>query len=122
MSSVMRKDTGTVADIMVTGIFMLAMTILMMAFLDDMQMIQQKMEVNQMARRYILRMETVGCLEGTDYVEMLRELSEQGVTDIDLGQTTLSPVGYGERITLEIKGKMGGQYAFEEKRTSTAKH
>lgn len=118
----MRKEAGTVANIMATGIFILAMTIVMMAFMDDMLLIQQKMEVNQIVRKYLLRMETVGYLEGTDREEMVRELEERGAAEIDLGATTLSPVEYGDRIVLEIRGKLGGQYAFWEMRTSTAKH
>ena len=119
---VMKKEPGTVANIMVTGIFILAMTIVLLAFMDDMQLIQQKMEVDQIARRYILRMETVGYLQNSDQSELIAELTEWGVTEIDLGATTVSEVGYGGRIVLEIRGKLGGQYAFWEKRTSTAKY
>lgn len=118
----MKKDLGTVANIMITGIFILAMTVVMMAFMDDMQLIQQKMEVNQVVRRYLLRMETVGCLESADRVEMIRELESWGATEIDLGTTTVDRVGYGGKIILEVSGKLGGQYAFWEKRTSTAKY
>ena len=118
----MRKDPGTVANIMITGIFLLAMTVVMLAFMDDMQLIQQKMEVNQIVRRYILRMETVGFLNSEDQAEMVRELEEWNVSDIDFGSTSMNPVGYGGRIILEIRGKLGGEYAFWEKRTSTAKY
>ncbi len=53
---------------------------------------------------------------------MSRELVEMGVTEIDLCGTTLNMTGYGEAITLHIHGKLRGEYAFEEKRVSTAKH
>ncbi|MBQ8119115.1 MAG: hypothetical protein IJ147_13820 [Lachnospiraceae bacterium] len=118
----MKKEPGTVANIMVTGIFILSMTVLMIAFLDDMHLIQQKMEVNQIIRRYILRMETTGYLDDADRAGLLTELSEQEVAEIDLGGTTIDQVGYGERIVLEVSGKLGGQYAFWEKKSSTAKY
>lgn len=118
----MKKEAGTVANIMVTGLFILSMTVVMMAFMDDMQLIQQKMEVNQIVRCYILRMETVGYLDSAAQVELLMELGEQGVTEIDLGATTMDQVGYGDRIVLEIRGKLRGQYAFKETRSSTAKY
>ena len=118
----MKKESGTIANIMATGIFILAMTVVMMAFLDDMHLIQRKMEVNQIARRYILRMETVGYLTDADRLAMMQELEEQGATQIDLGATTMTEAGYGERIVLEIRGKLGGQYEFWEKRASTAKY
>ncbi len=113
---------GSAGNIMITGIFILAMTVVMLAFLDDMWLIQQKAEVDQLARRYILRMETVGGLSPEDRENLLFELSEQGVTEIDLAGTTLGETGYGAKIVLQICGKLGGKYAFEEKRVSTAKY
>ena len=118
----MKRDPGNIANIMITGIFILAMTAIMMSFMDDMQLVQQKMEINQIARNGILRMETVGYLSSEDQMVMRQELEKQGVTDLDLGGTTMNEVGYGEKITLEIRGLLGGKYAFEEKRVSTAKH
>jgi len=35
----MKRDKGNIADIMITGIFILAMTAIMMAFMDDMKLI-----------------------------------------------------------------------------------
>lgn len=116
------RQEGTVGNIMITGIFILAMAVVMLAFLDDMRLIQQKAEVDQLARRYILRMETVGGLTPEDREDLLRELSEQGVTEIDLAGTTTEAAGYGTKIVLQICGKLGGKYAFEEKRVSTAKY
>ena len=107
---------------MITGIFILSMTVIMTTFMDDMKLVQQKMEVGQIARRYILRMETVGYLQSEDQASMLSELQEQGVTEVQLGMTTTQEVGYGGRIVLEIRGKLGGKYEFEEKRVSTAKY
>lgn len=116
------RQEGNVGNIMITGIFILAMTVVMLAFLDDMCLIQQKAEVDQLARRYILRMETVGGLTPEDREDLLRELSEQGVTEIDLAGTTSEAAGYGAKIVLRICGKLGGKHAFEEKRVSTAKY
>jgi hypothetical protein len=107
---------------MVTGIFILAMEVVMLSFLDDMEMIQQKTEVDQLARCYILRMETTGGLLPQDRDALLEELTGQGVTDTDLSGTTMGETGYGEKIVLQIRGKLGGKYEFEEKRVSTAKH
>lgn len=116
------RQPGSVANIMVTGIFILAMAVVMMAFLEDMQLIQQKSEVDQLARRYILRMETTGGLTAEDRESLLRELSDQGVVGIDLTGTTAGAAGYGAKIVLQIRGMLGGKYEFEERRVSTAKY
>ena len=100
----------------------MAMLVLMMAFMDDMRLIQQKMEVNQLARCYLLRMETVGCLREDDKEKLLSSLEELGVQEIGLGNTTMHEAGYGEPVLLEINGKLGGKYDFTEKRISTAKY
>ncbi|MCM1101954.1 MAG: hypothetical protein NC079_09600 [Clostridium sp.] len=116
------RQPGSVANILVTGIFILAMAVVMMAFLEDVELIQQKAEVDQLARRYILRMETTGGLTPEDREELLRELSGQGITGADLTGTTLGESGYGAKIVLQIRGLLGGKYEFEERRVSTAKY
>lgn len=118
----MRKEPGNIANIMVAGIVILAMTVVMTAFLDDLQLVQKKMEIHQIARRYILRMETVGYLQSEDRNTMLEELDQLGVTGVELEGTTVTEAGYGGRIVLEITGLLGGRYEFTEKRVSTAKY
>ena len=81
-----------------------------------------KTEISQLARKYILRMETVGYLTTEDNTSLCQELSAAGVTEINLSGTTQSEVSYGVPITLQISGKLKGEYLFEEKRTSTAKN
>lgn len=116
------KDSGSVGNVMITGIFVLAMTVTMLAFLDDIRLIRQQSEVTQIAREYILRMETEGSLTAEDRAGLVYELGAQGVTEIDLSGTTLSPVAYGDRIVLLIQGKLEGKYDITEKRVSTAKY
>lgn len=107
---------------MTAGICMLAMTVMMLSYMDNVWLIHQKAAVRQIARQYILRMETVGYLTEADRIRMGQELSGVGVTQLELEGTTLSPVQYGDIITLEIRGVLEGEYDFEEKRISTAKH
>jgi len=118
----MKKEKGSIGDIMSAGICMLAMTALLLSYMDNVWLIHQKTEVSQIARQYILKMETVGYLEEADRIRLGQELDGVGVTELELSGTTMSPVAYGDIITLEIRGKLGEEYEFEEKRISTAKH
>ncbi len=118
----MRKEKGSIGDIMSAGICMLAMTVLMLSYMNNVWLIHRKTEVSQIARQYILKMETVGYLTEEDRIRLGRELDEAGVTQLELEGTTMSPVTYGDIITLEIRGKLEGEYDFEEKRISTAKN
>lgn len=118
----MRQEKGSIGDIMSAGICMLAMTILMLSYMDNVWLIHRKTEVSQIARQYILKMETVGYLTEEDRIRLGRELEVVGVTELELTGTTMSPVTYGDIITLEIRGRLEGEYDFAEKRISTAKN
>lgn len=110
------------ADLLSAGLCILGMTVVMLSYMDNVSLIHQKTEVSQVARKYILRMETVGYLTASDETALQQELTSLGVTEIDLEGTTLHEMSYGSPITLEISGKLKGEYAFEEKRVSTAKN
>ncbi len=118
----MKKETGNIGNLLMTGICILAMTIVMAAYLNCTELIRQKGQVSQLARRYILKMETTGCLEAGDRGQLLLELEEIGATQIDLTGTTVNQASYSAPVTLKIQGKLGGKFTFEEKRVSTSKN
>ena len=118
----MKKETGNVGDFPAVCICILLMTVLLVAYMDNVYLLEEKTEVNQIARKYILRMETAGYLSEADSIGMCRELEEAGVTEISLDGSTLERAGYGEAIELRIRGKLRGIYEIDEKRVSTAKY
>lgn len=118
----LKKQKGNVMDILSTCICILAMSSLLLFYLQSYGIIQQKQEVSQLARKYILRMETVGCLTPEDKVKLDRELTDIGINNISFGSTTVNRVGYGEPITLFIRGTLKGGFVFEERKVSTAKN
>lgn len=117
-----KKEAGNLGELMTTGICILAMTLVMMAYMDCVDVIQDKLKAGQLARKYILRMETVGCLTMEDMGELTAELTELGITEAKYPGTTFEEAGYGEPIALHITGKIRGEYPFEEYRYSTAKN
>lgn len=118
----MKKENGTVADLMAAGLCMLAMMAVILSYMGNVRMIDQREQVSQIARKYILKMETQGVLTDADRTALTAELEIAGVTDLRLDGTTLAPVTYGEPVVLIIRGKLGDSYEFEEKKVSTAKH
>ncbi|MBO5336922.1 MAG: hypothetical protein J6A94_07335 [Lachnospiraceae bacterium] len=118
----MSRQRGNVGNLMITGICMLAMTVVMLAYFDNVELLHQKDEMGQLARKYILKMETTGYLTVEDMLLLTDELEAMGVTEIQYGGTTVNAVPYGEAITLQIQGKLRGEYDCSEKRVSTAKH
>lgn len=118
----MSREEGSIGDMLAAGLCMLAMTVLLLSYMDNVGMIYQKMAVSQIARKYILRMETMGSLTESDRVLLLQELSDVGATEVELEGSTLDRAGYGNPVILLINGKLEGEYEFEEKRVSTAKY
>lgn len=118
----MKKEKGNVGELMAACICVLLMTFLVVAYMDSLRLINAKAEVNQIARKYILKMETAGMLAEPDRLSLEAELRNAGATEISLAGTTVTRAGYGEAITLRISGKLEEGYAFEEKRVSTAKY
>lgn len=118
----MKKEKGNIGDLMAASICMLLMTLLLVSYMDSVRLVDEKTEIDQIARKYILRMETVGMLTESDRQLLGRELETAGASGISLEGTTFDRVGYGEEIVLKIRGKLRGIYGFEEKRMSTAKY
>ena len=118
----MKKEEGNVGDFMAVCVCMLMLTLLLVSYMDSIRLIDEKAEINQIARKYILKMETVGQLTENDRIMLCQELEKAGATEVSLGGTTFERTGYGEAIVLQIRGKLRGVYEFEEKRVSTAKH
>lgn len=118
----MKKEAGNVGDFMMVCVCMLMLTALVTAYMDSVRLIAEKTEMNQIARKYILKMESVGMLTEADRIGLCVELEEAGASQIDLAGSTFERAGYGEPIALCIKGKLRGIYGFEERRVSTAKY
>ncbi|MCM1026195.1 MAG: hypothetical protein NC432_07150 [Roseburia sp.] len=118
----MKKEAGNVGDFMMVCICMLMLTALLTAYMDSAGLIDEKAEVNQIARKYILKMESVGRLTEADRAGLCAELEAAGAVEVSLDGSTFESVGYGEAIVLCIRGKLRGTYEFEEKRVSTAKY
>ena len=118
----MRKSKGNIGDIMLTGVCMLAMLVMLVSCFESVELLNSKAAVGQLARKYILQMETCGYLSGQAQLMLSVELAKLGVTEISYEGTTFNEVSYGGPIALEIKGKLKGEYDFVEKRVSTAKN
>nr|WP_318685791.1 hypothetical protein [uncultured Acetatifactor sp.] len=118
----MTREKGNIVNLIAAGICVIAMTAVMAVYLECIFLVRQKSQVSQLARKYILKMETTGCLTANDRTELVLELERLGVTQVDLTGTTMDAANYSEPISLEISGKIKGEFPFEEKRVSTSKN
>ncbi len=118
----MKSESGSVGDVMPMCIFVIAIAFVMICFSDCVRIIGIKTSVSQISREYILKMETYGYLTPEDAAGMRNALISAGLTDISLGRTDTSEVGYGNELILDISGHTEEGYEISEFRTSTAKY
>ena len=102
----MKKRKGTVADVLMSLVVVFALIFLMLAYLNLTAAINRKEDIDQLARRYILEMETIGYLSGSSQTQFVQQLHELGIENVDLSGTTVSQAGYGNPIYLYVQGSI----------------
>ena len=99
-----KKEASIIENMLVT----LLMSIIVCAFLvvifGAFSGISDKWGMRQVAREYLLIMETEGYLSEADRANLIDELESYGLYNISLSGTTVSEVDYGDRIYLCISG------------------
>ena len=99
-----KKEASIIENMLV----LLLMNIIVCAFLvvifGAFSGISDKWGMRQVAREYLLIMETEGYLSATDQANLIDELESYGLRNISLSGTTVSEVDYGDRIYLCISG------------------
>lgn len=97
-----RKGSIPLGELLVLLLGLVAVMMVFSEFLSVCRGIAIKDEANQIARNYILEMETVGYLNAASSNSLRQELSLLGVTNVDLTGTTMADAGYGNRVYLRI--------------------
>ena len=80
--------------------FMAVMTMTLAAFKD----INNKWNMKQCAREYLLIAETQGCLTTADVASMISEMESYGLYNVTVTGTTTSEVPYGNKIYVCVQG------------------
>ncbi len=98
-----KKRSGALLQTLPALLATVAMFILCLAFIDMTKMVMAKEDLDMVARKYLLRMETEGCLSSSGRAELQQTLADYGAENIDLTGSTLSEAGYGNAVYLEIQ-------------------
>ena len=118
----MRKEKGVAGEFPVVCLCLLALTVLLFSYLGSVKVLQQKETLGQIARKYLLIMETMGYLGQQDRQNLMVELEEMGLEQISLAGTSTCQRCYGDEIVLSIQGVLEDGHRVTEKRFSTAKN
>lgn len=102
----MKKDQGNLMSLFPPLLTIIALAVMLIFFSGWMANISARDNVYQLSRRYILQMETEGCLSGTLESRLRTDLADAGMSNVSLAGTTTSEVDYGNVIVLKITGDL----------------
>ena len=101
-----QKDKGMLEHFLPALVTIVFMGILWFGSMVTASNIDKSSALNQVTRKYMLRMEADGYLTQENKNAMVLELQTLGVEGVDLTGTSLTDVGYGNQVTLNVKGTL----------------
>ena len=101
-----RKDKGIFDQFLPAIVVIVLMAVLWTGSMISASNIDRSSDIQQVARTFLLRMETDGCLTEENRNLLVSELEALDMEQIDLAGTTFTNVGYGNQIRLVIRGKV----------------
>ena len=99
-----KEASGVIENMLVALIGIVMTTAFLVIIFGVFSSISDKWHMRQVAREYLLIMETEGYLTASDQASLIEELEACGLYYISLSGTTTSEVAYGDRVYLKIKG------------------
>ena len=99
-----RKDKGILDQFLPAIVVIVLLAVLSTGSMVSASNIDRSSDIQQVARTYLLRMETDGCLTEENRNLLIAELEALDMEQIDLTGTSFTNVGYGNRICLVIRG------------------
>ena len=106
MSDSVKRRTGSVLKIIPLFLGMIATAVLSLMYLHYVKDMDIREQASQIAREYLLLMESTGYLTVQDEQLLTTELKQLGIDNINLTGTTTQPADYGEKIYLVISGSV----------------
>ena len=99
-----RKDKGILEHFLPALIIIVLLAVLWTGSMISASNIDRSSDIHHVARTYLLRMESDGCLTEENKSLLIAELEALDMTEIDLTGTSFTDVGYGNQVRLVIKG------------------
>lgn len=116
MNTLLTRKSDGFSDMVASLIVLVALSIVVLVYVGSIGDIQTKISVDQIARKYILRMETTGTLTTEDRTACIAEIERIAAVKDGTVKITADPVtaSYGQSISLTIECK-ANMTAFEWK-------
>ena len=101
-----KKDKGIVDHVLPFMIAVIFLLVTVVAFTYMVSWINTKSSIDLVCRRYMLKMEQDGYLTVGNLIALKDDIEGYNVEDLSTNGTTTTPVGYGEFVTLKVKGTL----------------
>lgn len=98
-----KKHKGSTMEAIFVLFIIMALAIVMSAFIFILQLASKKEDVKELGRNYLLVAETYGYVPPASKTELIQKLTDLGATDIDLNGTTFTDAGYGNPVYISIQ-------------------
>lgn len=99
-----KKEASIIENMLVMLLELVVVCAFLVIIFGAFSGISDKWGMRQVAREYMLLMETEGYLTSSDQAALIAELEEYGLYNISISGTTTSKQEYGSRIHLVITG------------------
>ena len=99
-----RKDKGILDQFLPAIVVIVLLAVLWTGSMISASNIDRSSDIQQVARTYLLKMETDGCLTTENRTLLIADLEALDMEQIDLTGTSMTDVGYGNQIRLVITG------------------
>lgn len=101
-----KKDKGMLEHFLPALVTIVLMAVLWTASMIQASNLDRSAQIQQVARIYMLRMESDGYLAEANKNLLLADLQALDMSEINLTGTSFSDVGYGNEVHLVIAGKV----------------
>lgn len=98
----MNGEATVVAAFIANAFGVIVFYLMVVMMIDYTKVVDVKNSICSVGDTYLQLMMTEGYLTEDDKNDMLDDLSKYGVTNVDFTGTTVSQVGYGERVALKM--------------------
>ena len=101
-----KKDKGMLDQFLPAIVVIVLLAVLWTGSMITASNINRSNDIQQVARTYLLQMETEGYLTEENKGLLLNDLAALDMINIDLTGTSFTDVGYGNQVRLVIRGKV----------------
>ena len=102
ISQILTRRKGNIENIIYSLICITTCFVIITMGINYIGAAKEYLDANQIARKYVLKMETAGYLSSAVSIELLQEMHNKGFSNISVAGSTTSRGNFGDDVILQI--------------------